>query len=363
MKELLCKITVLLCVVASAQFIAGCSQTDDTNEGQMTLVPITIEVDVEPISSTRGYIMTTQDFTEYGLFGVYGKQIFANNIVYTKNEDGGWESNKPLYWPAGEANFYTVNAPFAKKATGPFDKVTVNSTKQTFTYTVPDDAKDQFDLMISSSFNKSEANTEGKLRLTFSHIMAFLNFTIVNNMEEGNIVNVGGISVYNVIKDGVFNFSTTVEHSGTWTEGTTRGKMDRVFYEPFEMPRTVNYLQSSDSLFMLVPQGKTTKWKTKVDAPVTLAEADAEGHTYLKLLCKIQDEGGNYIFGSADAYGDVYLPFNIAKTTMTKTTTYRISFAGGYDENGMPLSFGSDFSIEVEDWDETPGADPIEVEF
>ena len=95
---------------------------------------------------------------------------------------------------------------------------------------------------------------------------------------------------------------------------------------------------------------------------MSIAEADAEGQTYMRLLCKIQSAEGIYLLGTANEYGEVYLPINATKTTEGKTTTLTISFAGGYDIHGKPLSFGSGFVIEVDPW--TEGTDePVDIEF
>ena len=99
-----------------------------------------------------------------------------------------------------------------------------------------------------------------------------------------------------------------------------------------------------------MPQAKGVKWKTKDASPVSIAEADAAGQNYLKLQCKIQNAQGRYVLGSADSYGEVYLPVNIPKTSEGVTSTLNISFSGGYDSTGAPLSFSSGFYFDVEPW-------------
>ena len=364
---------IVLCLLLFISIWACSDDKEVLSSGNSTSkeIPIIFEVEVDdPL--TRGSLLTVKDFMEYGLFGVTNK-AFASNIYFWK-EDGTWRQTKAISWPQTAASFFAVNASFAKTTAvtntskgpvyGVMQTVTVNATKQSFKYAVPDNAQNQFDLMVASTFNKTKNDNGGKVKLSFKRILSFLKFKIANKLEEGTVVTVGGISLYNLKNSGTFTFNKTKESTGTWAVGTTVDAMHRVFSEPFVLPTTSNWLVNQDTVFFSIPQDKTTKWKTTKTNNVPISEADANGHTYLKLLCKIQDEGGNYIFGSADSYGDVYMPFNL--TTATKMATERvitITFSGGYDENGVPLSFGSDFDILVEDWDEAPATDPIEVEF
>jgi hypothetical protein len=343
----------------------GGNLEEESEDVDLTDIPIEFEIEVDdPV--TRGSLMTVKEFTTYGVYGVT-TTAFAKNVIY-KKMDGAWTQNKAFSWPKTPAKFYSVNASFDKTTANPpgvMKSVTIGAAAaKKFNYVVPEQASDQFDLMVASAFNKTLENTGGKVKLSFKRVLAYLTFKIVNKLEDNMIVTVGGISLYNLKDAGVFTFDNATISKGTWAEGTTYGAMHRVFDEPFVVPTTSDWLVSQDTIFFSIPQNKTTKWKTTKTNNVPISEADAEHHTYLKLLCKIQDEGGNYIFGSADAYGDVYMPFNL--TTATKQATSRlitITFNGGYDENGVPLSFGSDFDILVEDWDETPSDNPIEVEF
>lgn len=354
---------VIVCTLSLTIGFMSCSNSsEEMGVEYATGRPIVFEIEIDNTPHTRGSFMLINDLTEYGVYGVNGKTAFATNILYKKVE-GEWTKSKTFMWPSTTSNFYSVNASFAKESAGGImDKVTVNGTKQAFTYTVPESTEDQFDLMVASALGVSEGDNDGKVKLSFKRVLAYLNFTIVNKMEGNYLVTIGGISAYNMKNSGTFTFSKTSQSAGAWVEGSTYGKMERVFEEPFVVPTTKDYLVDKDTVFMIVPQAKTTKWKTKGTAAVPTSEADANGHTYVKLLCKIQDEGGNYLFGSADEYGDVYLPFNVSQTKQATVSTYAINFSGGYDINGVPLSFGSGLDIEPEDW-VVEESDPIDIEF
>ena len=66
------------------------------------------------------------------------------------------------------------------------------------------------------------------------------------------------------------------------------------------------------------------------------------------------------MLGSADAYGKIYVPFNI-DWAIGKKYTYLLNFgtgSGGYDESGEELMNYITFSVSsVETWDEIAGAE------
>ncbi|MBQ1858133.1 MAG: fimbrillin family protein [Bacteroidales bacterium] len=358
------KLLIKVALTVICPVILACTKN---TPGSMTAYPegypVTFDISIEGTPLTRGSRLDASGIDKYGVFGILGKKVFASNVVFQRNADGTWSQDKPLTTPEGNVNFYAVNASFAKiSAGGVMDKLTMNSSRQTFTYTVPESSEDQFDLMYSSSIGVNVYENGGRTGLSFRPALSALNFTIINKMEEDCTVTVGGISVYNMIDSGTFTFDATTSNTGTWKEGTTRGKMVRIFDEPFEVSRTKQYLVDKDTLFLVIPQPKTTKWKTKDTSPVSTLEADMEGHVYIKLLCKIKNANGHYVLGSDSTYGDVYLPANILKTTEGKTVTYSITFSGGYDSEGQPMSFGSGFDIDVDPW--TYGNDtPEDMEF
>ena len=326
-------------------------------------VPFVYDIPTEGLPLTRGSRLDNHNVGRYGLYGMSGKNIFAKNVIFERHEDGTWSQSGSISIPSGAANFYAVNASFAKKnAGGIMDKLSMTPAKQTFTYTVPERAEDQFDLMYASSIGVDLSESGGDTGLRFKSALAALNFMIVNKMEDGYKVTAGGISVHNIITSGTFAFSATESNSGSWTEGTTRGKAERVFDGPFVVPTTRDYLVHQDTILIVMPQAKATKWKTKDTSPVSIAEAEASGQSYLRLLCKIQNGQGRYVLGTEDSYGEVYLPVNIPKTVAGATNTLVISFSGGYDSRGVPLSFSSGFNFDVEPW--TDGTEePVDIEF
>jgi len=354
--------SVVVLVILAAGF-KGCTKNDgEYDSSRSEWIPIVFDISSEGWPLTRGSRLGN-DITKYGVYGIYGKKVFASNVVFSMDENGEWTQSKTFAAPSGIVSFYAVNASFAKKtAGGIMDKVSMNSSKQNFTYTVPVSSDEQFDLMYASSLNIDTRDSTSKMGLRFKPALAALNFTIINQMEEDYDLSVGGITVYNMFDSGVFSFSKTASNVGTWEVSSSRGRMERIFDEPFDVTRTKQYLVDRDSIFFVIPQAKTTKWKTKDSSPISTAEADADGHSYIKLLCKVKDAAGHVIFGSDSQYGEVFLPINVLKTTAGNTTTYAIKFTGGFNDSGLPMAFGSGFVIDVDPW--TDGTEtPEDIEF
>lgn len=359
-KKILNKASHVVAIVLSLTVgFASCIKDD----GDTLSTPFVYDIPIDGLPLTRASRLDNFSVGRYGLYGMSGKNVFAKNVILSRNEDGTWSQSGSFTIPEGAVNLYAVNASFAKKnAGGIMDKLTMTPAKQTFTYTVPERAEDQLDLMYASSIGVDLRESGGDTGLRFKSALAALNFMMVNKMEDGWRVIVGGVSVHNLINSGTFSFSATESNSGTWAVGTTRGKVERILDEPFEVPTTRNYLVHRDTILIVMPQAKGVKWKTKDASPVSIAEADANGQNYLKLLCKIQNAQGRYVLGSADSYGEVYLPVNIPKTSEGVTSTLNISFSGGYDSTGAPLSFSSGFFFDVEPW--TDGTEePEDMEF
>lgn len=354
---------VVVIVLALAMGFASCVKEPKNVGDDTPSVPFVYDIPTEGLPLTRASRQENLNVGRYGLYGISKKNVFAKNIILSRNEDGTWNQSGSFTVPDGPVSLYAVNASFAKKnAGGIMDKLTMTPAKQTFTYTVPERAEDQLDLMCASSIGVDLSASGGDSGLRFKSALAALNFMIVNKLEEGWRVFVGGVSVHNLVNSGTFTFSATESNSGTWTEGTTRGKVERILDEPFEIPTTRTYLVHRDTILIVMPQAKGVKWKTKESSPVSIAEADANGQNYLKLLCRIQNAQGRYVLGSATSYGEVYLPVNVPKSVAGATNTLTVSFTGGYDSNGEPLPFSSGFVFDVEPW--TEGTDePEDIEF
>ena len=97
-----------------------------------------------------------------------------------------------------------------------------------------------------------------------------------------------------------------------------------------------------------------TKWVVADDTK-TIDNAKNAGQSYLEISCKIQ-QAGVYLYGSADEYKTIYVPFE-ASWEPGKRYIYTMIFGGGYDENGDEILKPIEFEAETEDWVDDAGND------
>ena len=345
--------------------LVGCTESVDDTVTPLSANKVIFEVSVDEGSLSRAPKMSARDLTTYAVYGITsaGGKVATNSIYTLVNSD--WQTTQDIYWPASTltTNFFAISGSFADLTT----KVSFTKSNRRFTYTTPLNADDQLDLMIASALNMKQETNGGKVQLSFIPIMCYMQIAAyIESSFEYEHVTLGRIAIHNVDVAGKVTFSGTVNNG---YEVELQKNYQAIFRDmsenPFELTKTSQVVPNVNEFFMLHMQ-KLVKWKTKVGAPVSIAEADADHQCYVELDCKIQDDGGNYVYGSDTEWGKVYIPFSAAvswtKPNTTKTAT--IKFSGGYDENGIPLSFGSGFEIVAEDWE--PGNEnnePIEVEF
>lgn len=357
----------LLCVIA-CMGIMGCSEISDSPQADVAS-KIIFDVKKEE-SVTRALEMTANDMTEFAVYGVTsaGGKV-ATNAIYVL-EGSSWNSSQDIYWPDIATDFFAINGSFSDIAT----KVSFTKSNRRFTYTTPLNADEQLDLMVASAFEMMESTNSGRVSLMFLHPMCTMVIMASNAFTEDWTVKIGRLAVHNVDVTGKITFSKTIDtpNASKVSEAVTidmQNDIQTIYRDmtenPYELSRTSSVLPCEGDYFFLFKQ-KLAKWKTKEGAPVSIAEADADGQCYVEIDCKIQDEGGNYIYGSETDWGKVYVPFSAAVnfTDFGQKKNATIKFSGGYDEYGLPLSFGSGLEIEVEDWlDGNENNEPIEVEF
>ena len=122
---------------------------------------------------------------------------------------------------------------------------------------------------------------------------------------------------------------------------------------------TATDLCAVDGALMMIPQSGLTAWDPTNLATKSIALADGAGQTYLEVECKIKYTAlDSYILGSADAYGKIYVPFNV-DWAIGKKYTYVLNFGsgqGGYDEDGNASMNYISYSVaSVVSWDDVAG--------
>ena len=141
---------------------------------------------------TRG--TPVSDLTTYGTFHVVCDRddmpnAFFMDVDVTEKSGGLWGTEPTYYWPgAGPTLTFYAWAP---------GDVYTNPTKDlTFTYTVPDAAADQKDLLVAKTA-ALDGDYHQAVDLAFDHICTAVKFVVGSEMQAGTIESVTLKGVYN----------------------------------------------------------------------------------------------------------------------------------------------------------------------
>lgn len=281
---------------------------------------------------------------ENGLYGV--------NIKYKNNK---WDYNDPTelrYWPTTALNFYAVNP----GSTNFFSWNFTNETKQ-ITYACSDEyAKDNeggysypknIDAMYAVA--KGQTYTEknsGIVKFNFKHILSQVVFqakTQYANME----VEIKALSIHNFYWGGTFTIREEEPSQTDWAPTSLTyhsNGFTAVMDQSIKVAKTNEVTNiSTQGPMLLIPQ-KLTKW----DLSGNTDAANTAKQSYLKITCKIKQSGA-YLFGSDDAFGELYVPFE-ADWQPGKRYIYTLIFGGGYDKDGHQILKPINFDAETTKW-------------
>lgn len=288
-------------------------------------------------TKTRGYVVNKNNF--YNSFLLYGytygsEETFTSSTVVNSSINGvsvskgsgtTWQPTG-VTWPGADkkATFYAI---------APADAVnpSADAGGPTFTYTVPQTASDQKDLLVSKCENVS-CDGKSAPTLTFNHALAAIKFT------QGTIApytSIKKVEITGVYSDGRYNMN-----NDSWTTTTTS---------------TDNYsISSTDDVLFLMPQTLPSGAQLKV----TLSDGSTT-----KVLTS--DLSGNWQNGNQYTYKLSYekitgtFHFEVIPSsteTITKDGTGEVSFTVSsyfeYSDNGttktiaIPWSAGSNATLK-----------------
>ena len=211
-------------------------------------------------TKTRGTVRNNNNFYDsfllYGYTYGSGEEFTSstsvnssiNGVSVSKGSGTTWQPTA-VTWPGAsyKATFYAI-APNNSGAT-----VSTNAGGPTFTYTVPQSASEQKDLLVSKS---TDVSCDGKSAptLTFNHALAAIKFT------QGTIIPYTSITKVEIT--GVQNSGTYDMNTGTWSgqSSTSTNSYSLTSFTDndvlFLMPQT---LPSGAQLKVTLSDGSTTK--------------------------------------------------------------------------------------------------------
>lgn len=337
-------------------------------------------------AGTRGTATTAANYlsqiTDFQVLGYYsdgsGKYVGAAatpaaGIVIDQISGPAWDyhtASELQYWPSGNLDFQAVT-PSADASFALANTVDEGHPRLVANVTVPATVADQKDIMFASATNVNNAASGLPVGLTFKHALSQVVFSgkvanptitaVVSEITVCNIHNTGTVGYASALT--TLSAAATGSAASNFSVGLIEGAdADATTAARTMTSTTAQNLTNTDGALMMIPQTQTA-W---THAASEKAIADATG-SYLKIKCKVQDNNsGTWLIGAASGANEfeyVYIPFDLTTVAweLGKKYTYTLVFgngAGGYDEEGNPLTNMVPITYTVaaaEDWTAVDG--------
>lgn len=345
-------------------------------------------IDLRPLieNSTRATATTVANLGSFKVDVLKGTETYGAMTVTGSDNGTKWTTSPLTYWPSNasqQLDFYA----YAPTST---EGVTINGTgKKITSYTPSTTVADQKDLVIAYNTGTKTANEASGVPLLFKHALSQIE--VKAKCANANMkVEIIGVKVVSVAKDGTFTFPTATTQSGTghelalglWNTASSQKTAYMVRNSaPVELTKTAQSLMPSTSgTFMLIPQA-ITPWNKQNNATTA--------GSYISVLCRISNVSGDnetLIFPTtAGKYGFSAVAIGTTDNDKTwepgKKYIYTLEFFGTDSGGGRfdpdptvpgggdtdpdvdttdPKDGGKEilkpitFTVDVEDWTEMP---------
>ena len=345
-------------------------------------------IDLRPLieNSTRATATTVANLGSFKVDVLKGTETYGAMTVTGSDNGTKWTTSPLTYWPSNasqQLDFYA----YAPTTTS---NVTINGTDKKITsYTPSTTVSDQKDLVIAYNTGTKTANEASGVPLLFKHALSQIE--VKAKCANANMkVEIIGVKVVSVAKDGTFTFPTATTQSGQgkelalglWNTASSQKTAYMVRNSaPVELTKTAQSLMPSTSgTFMLIPQA-ITPWNKQNNATTA--------GSYISVLCRISNVSGDnetLIFPTtAGKYGFSAVAIGTTDNDKTwepgKKYVYTLEFFGTDSGGGrfdpdptVPDGGGGDtdvdttdpkdggkeilkpitFTVDVEDWTEMP---------
>ena len=362
------KIYLLTAAFAVMASLSGCSDTElasiDTAQEK---TPIGFHTVGSQMGSRATIItsenLTTTDFKVYA-FDEAGNAFMGNNDtgfewngVEINHKTGDWDyanSSDLHYWPDYSLNFYAVS-PVPLDEDKHFYSWNINKTNQQIYYSTIDEyapttTGQNLDVMYAVAKRQTKSN--GKVKLSFKHILSQIAFQAKTNYPNLN-VEIYEIKLFNNKYIGYFDIPTenTAPTRNNWRPNDLikGGHAFTVFNgAPITVNNPSDAIDISGNTPMLVIPQELTAWQTNTTATKTKEAADNAKQGYLGISCKIK-ANGEYKKGSASGPEYIWVPFGDTWEP-GKRYIYTLIFGGGYTDQGEPILTPINFTADTENW-------------
>ena len=345
-------------------------------------------IDLRPLieNSTRATATTVANLGSFKVDVLKGTETYGAMTVTGSDNGTKWTTSPLTYWPSNasqQLDFYA----YAPTST---EGVTINGTDKKITsYTPSTTVADQKDLVIAYNTGTKTANEASGVPLLFKHALSQIE--VKAKCANANMkVEIIGVKVVSVAKDGTFTFPAAKTESGQGKElalglWNTESSEKIAYMVKNSAPVTLNataqsLMPSTSGTFMLIPQA-ITPWNKQNNATTA--------GSYISVLCRISNVSGDnetLIFPTtAGKYGFSAVAIGTTKSDKTwepgKKYVYTLEFFGTDSGGGrfdpdptVPDGGGGDtdvdttdpkdggkeilkpitFTVDVEDWTEVP---------
>lgn len=344
-------------------------------------------IDLRPLieNSTRATATTVANLGSFKVDVLKGTETYGAMTVTGSDNGGTWTTSPLTYWPSNasqQLDFYA----YAPTST---EGVTIDNTgKKITSYTPSTTVSEQKDLVIAYNTGTKTANEASEVPLLFKHALSQIE--VKAKCANANMkVEIIGVKVVSVAKDGTFTFPTATTESGQgkelartlWAPGSEKTAYMVRNSAPVELTKTAQSLMPSTSgTFMLIPQA-ITPWNKQNNATTA--------GSYISVLCRISNVSGDnetLIFPTtAGKYGFSAVAIGTTKSDKTwepgKKYVYTLEFfgtdsGGGRFDPDPTVPGGGDtdpdvdptkpedggkeilkpitFTVDVEEWTEVP---------
>ena len=344
-------------------------------------------IDLRPLieNSTRATATTVANLGSFKVDVLKGTETYGAMTVTGSDNGTKWTTSPLTYWPSDASQQLDFYAYAPTTTTG----VTIDNTgKKITSYTPSTTVADQKDLVIAYNTGTKTANEASGVPLLFKHALSQIE--VKAKCANANMkVEIIGVKVVSVAKDGTFTFPTATTESGQgkelartlWAPGSEKIAYMVKNSAPVELNATAQSLMPSTSgTFMLIPQA-ITPWNKQNNATTA--------GSYISVLCRISNVSGDnetLIFPTtAGKYGFSAVAIGTTDNDKTwepgKKYIYTLEFfgtdsGGGRFDPDPTVPGGGDtdpdvdptkpedggkeilkpitFTVDVEDWTEMP---------
>lgn len=316
----------LFLLIAVAAALSACSKTE-TIGTQDKAIQFTSAYIGNAVESKAAVSMIDQaNINEFIVYGGYNDMTHVFNGVSVTGDANTdtWKYDVTRYWVANKTYKFAAYAPSAAGSNGTIEPDFTTGFLNFKGYT--SDPSHQNDLIYATATQKTESDISvapAKIQFVFGHLLSMIKFTFNSGFGNDIKVTVDNLKVSGMIAKGDYEGGTWTPGSATVTEGAPFSEMSSNKAENSTSDNT----SASSVDFAVIPQ--------------TIVGSDGTGtKVTVSFNVRVQDAGGDYIIGSADA--GVTLTATLPGYTWTAGNRYNYTVTiKGENVNLYPIKFGT----------------------